>query len=227
KLKKEKEMQSAIMLQQELAAKAVLDAEEKERKRIASDLHDGVGQLMSAARMNLSAIKNQIQFEKDEHKNNFNKIVSLIDDSCNEVRTVSHNLMPNVLLKAGLAAAVREFLDKIDNRVLQINFSSEGINKTTDANTETVLYRVIQECVNNVIKHAGATHLDISIIKDADGISATIEDNGRGFSTSDKNKSDGIGLKNIQSRIAFLKGTVEWDSSPGNGTVVAIHVPEK
>ena len=88
-----------------------------------------------------------------------------------------------------------------------------------------MLYRVIQECVNNVIKHSGANSLDISLIKDADGIAATVEDNGKGFNTKDKQKFEGIGLKNILSRVAFLKGTVDFDSSPGNGTLVAIHVP--
>ena len=92
-------------------------------------------------------------------------------------------------------------------------------------NIETVLYRVIQECVNNVIKHSGADKLDISLIKDADGIAATVEDNGRGFDTTDKQKFEGIGLKNITSRIEFLKGTVDFDSFPGKGTLIAIHVP--
>jgi signal transduction histidine kinase len=133
--------------------------------------------------------------------------------------------MPNALLKSGLANAVREFLDKIDNRVIKINLYTEGLNERLDSNIETVLYRVIQECVNNVIKHSGAGQLDISLLKDTDGISATIEDNGRGFDVTDKQKFEGIGLKNIRSRVGFLKGTVDFDSSPGKGTLVAIHVP--
>jgi two-component system, NarL family, sensor kinase len=134
-------------------------------------------------------------------------------------------MMPNALLKSGLASAVKEFLDKIDNRIIKINLHTEGLQERLDSNTETVLYRVIQECVNNVIKHSGANNLDISLIKDADGIAATVEDNGRGFDINDKQKFEGIGLKNISSRVAFLKGTVDFDSSPGKGTLVAIHVP--
>lgn len=133
--------------------------------------------------------------------------------------------MPNALLKSGLASAVKEFLDKIDNRIIKISLHAEGLQQRLDSNTETVLYRVIQECVNNVIKHSGANKLDISLIKDADGISVTVEDNGRGFDTADKKKFEGIGLKNISSRVTFLKGTVDFDSSPGKGTLVAIHVP--
>lgn len=225
KLKQQAKLQFEIMKQQEFATKAVIEAEENERKRIAGDLHDGVGQLMSAAKMNLSAIENSLSFSSIEQKNNFEKIVSLIDESCNEVRTVSHNMMPNALLKSGLASAVREFVDKIDTHILKVSLHTQGLNEKTDSNVEIVLYRIIQECVNNVIKHSNANHMDISLIKDSDGISATIEDNGKGFNVNEKMNADGIGLKNIKSRIDYLKGNVEWDSAPGKGTVVAIHVP--
>lgn len=225
KLKKEKQLQEAIFKQQELATKAILEAEENERKRIASDLHDGVGQLMSAAKMNLSAIEAEIPFANAEQKKAYEKAQQLVDESCKEVRTVSHNMMPNALLKASLASAVREFINQIDTKVIKVDLYTEGLNERIDANVETVLYRVVQECVNNVIKHAAANHLDISLIKDVDGLSATIEDNGKGFDASDKTKYDGIGLKNIKTRIAYLKGTVEWNAQPNKGTVVAIHVP--
>ncbi len=225
KLKQAKKMQAAILQQQDIATKAVIHAEENERKRIAGDLHDGVGQIMSAAKMNLSSLESRLGFNNDEDKLAFEKIVNLVDESCKEVRSVSHNMMPNALLKSGLSSAVKEFIDKIDSRVLKVNLYSEGLNERIDSNVETVLYRIIQECVNNVIKHSGANELDISLIKDADGIAATIEDNGKGFAVGDKTKTEGIGLKNIRTRIAYLKGTVDFDSAPGNGTLVAIHVP--
>ncbi|MGB5005606.1 MAG: sensor histidine kinase [Ferruginibacter sp.] len=218
-------LQEAVMKQQDLATRAVIHAEENERKRIAADLHDGVGQMMSAAKMNLSAIETELPFKNEDQKLKFEKLIGLVDESCREIRSVSHQMMPNALLKRGLASAVREFLDKIDNRIIKINLHTEGLQERMDDNTETVLYRVIQECVNNVIKHSGANNLDISLIRDGDGIAATIEDNGRGFDTTDKQKFEGIGLKNISSRVAFLKGTVDFDSSPGKGTLVAIHIP--
>lgn len=218
-------LQNAVMKQQDMATRGIIDAEEKERKRIAADLHDGVGQMMSAAKMNLSAFENEIIFKDDAQKNTFERLIGLVDESCKEIRSVSHQMMPNALLKSGLASAVKEFLDKIDNRIIKINLHSEGLQERLDGNTETVLYRVIQECVNNVIKHSGASNLDISLIKDADGIAATVEDNGKGFDTADKQKFEGIGLQNISSRVAFLKGTVDFDSAPGKGTLVAIHVP--
>ena len=225
KLKREKQLQVEILAQQELATKAILEAEENERKRIASDLHDGVGQIMSAAKMNLSAMEAEIPFATEEQKKVYEKVLKLVDEGCKEVRSVSHNMMPNALVKAGLASAVKEFVNQIDARVVKTDFYTEGLDNKLEKNVETVLYRIIQECVNNVIKHAKATHLDISLIKDNDGVAVTIEDNGIGFDSSNKNNFNGIGLKNIQTRVEFLKGTVEWNSSVGKGTLVAIHIP--
>lgn len=225
KLRKEAQLKTEILKQQELATKAVIEAEEEERQRIARDLHDGVGQMMSAAKMNLSAFESGIKFNTEEQKLSFEKIIHLVDDSCKEVRHVSHNMMPRVLLKDSLASAIQDFIDKIDKKTLAIHLYTEGLDKRLDSNTETVLYRVIQECVNNVIRHSGATTLDISVIKDKEGISATIEDNGKGFDTTDKTKFEGIGLKNILTRVEYLKGTVEFDSAPGKGTAISLHVP--
>lgn len=224
KLKQNARLQEEVMRQQEIATEAVIEAEENERKRIARDLHDGVGQMMSAAKMNLSLLEENIRMTNDE-KAAFDKAVLLVDESCKEVRSVSHNMMPNALIKSGLASAVRTFIDQIESPALKVQLYTEGLNESLNKNTETVLYRVLQECVNNVIKHAKASNLDIAIIKDNSGINATIEDNGRGFDTSDKSKFSGIGLDNMQKRISFLKGTIEWQSSPGAGTLVAIHVP--
>lgn len=225
RLKQHTRLQYEIIRQQELATQAVIEAEEKERKRIAGDLHDGIGQLMSAARMNLSVVGKDLSFQNEDERQAFDKATSLVDESCKELRAVSHNIMPNALLKAGLANAVREFIDKIDHRVLKVNLYSEGFNERLPSNVETVLYRVVQESVNNVIKHSGANKLDITLIKDEDGISVTIEDNGKGFDTTVTHKSEGIGLKNMQTRVEYLKGIIEWDSAPGNGTVVTIQIP--
>ncbi|MBA2249869.1 MAG: sensor histidine kinase [Chitinophagaceae bacterium] len=225
KLKNEKRLQAETIRHQDLSAKAVLQAEENERKRIAAELHDGVGQLMSAAKMNLSSFENKSTFKNKEDKLALEKIISLVDESCKEVRSVSHNMMPNALLKSGLSNAVKEFIDKIDHTVLKVNLYSEGLQSRLDTDVETVLYRVIQECVNNVIKHSQANQLDISLLKDNEGIAATIEDNGKGFNALQLQKFDGIGLKNIIARIEYLHGTVDFDSSPGKGTLVAIHVP--
>jgi two-component system, NarL family, sensor kinase len=225
RLQQKAKLQSEIMKQQEIATKAVIEAEEGERQRIARDLHDGIGQMMSAAKMNLSAFESDVNFVNADQKRSLEKVIGLMDESCREIRSVSHNMMPNVLLRNSLAAALKDFIDKLDKKTIEVRLYTEGLDERLDANVETVLYRVIQECVNNVIKHSAATTLDISMTRDKEGISATIEDNGKGFDSTDPGKFDGIGLKNIVTRIEYLKGTVEFDSAPGRGTVVSMHVP--
>ncbi len=225
RLRQQAKMQHEIIRQQELATHAVIEAEERERKRIARDLHDGVGQLMSAAKMNLSMIGSELDFPDIQQRQSFEKAIALVDEGCREVRSVSHNIMPNALLKSGLSTAIREFINKIDQRIIKVHLYTEGLSERIDGNTEPVLYRIIQECVNNAIKHAAASQLDISVIKDDEGISLTIEDNGKGFDTGSLIHTPGIGIRNIQSRVEYLKGSVEWDSAPGKGTVVMVHVP--
>ncbi len=223
--RQEAKMQAESLRQQDNAVKAVIDAEEAERKRIATDLHDGVGQIMSAAKMNLSAYEHYTKFQTTEQQQYFQKIISLVDSGCKEVRSVSHNMMPNALLKNNLSEAINEFINKLDNRTLKVYIHSEGFGNPVNSNIETVLYRVIQECVNNVIKHSEANVLDISLVKEANEITATIEDNGKGFEVNKNAYKDGIGLKNIFTRVEFLKGTVDITSVPGKGTSVAIYIP--
>jgi signal transduction histidine kinase len=225
RLQQKAKLQTEIMKQQNLASRAIINAEEEERKRIARDLHDGVGQLMSAARMNLSAFATKANLDTGSQKDTLDKIITLVDEGCREIRQVSHEMIPNVLMKRSLASAIQDFLDKIDHKDLAINLSVDGLDERIDLNTETVLYRVIQESVNNAIKHADARNLDISIFRDKDGISATIEDNGKGFDPDQQKENDGIGLKNIRTRVEYLKGTVDIDSAPGRGTVVSLHIP--
>lgn len=209
---------------QELMTRETLDAEERERRRIGHDLHDGVGQLLSAALMNLNILADRLD-SSDEVRDLADKSIGLVSESYDEMRSISHQIIPNALLKAGLASAIKEFVNKIDSSHLKVSLEITGLSERLDDQTETVLYRVIQETVTNVIKHAGADLLTIQLVKDDDGISLTIEDNGKGFDSARMNEFKGTGLSNIQSRIALLKGTVEFDTKPGSGTLVAIHVP--
>lgn len=225
RLKKEKQLQELVMKQQELASRAVLEAEEEERQRIARDLHDGIGQMMSAARMNLSAIESGLQLREEKDKKLFQTLTALVDDSCRELRQVAHNMMPPALIKNNFSGAIADFVNKLDKSTLAVHVHTEGLDNRMDPQTETMLYRIIQECVNNVVRHAAATSLDISIIGDQDGISATVEDNGRGFDTNDSRFREGIGIRNILTRVKFLRGSVEFDSAPGRGTAISLHIP--
>jgi two-component system NarL family sensor kinase len=227
KLKQEKRLQQEVINQQDLATKAVLTAEENERKRISGELHDGLGQMFSAVKLNLSALSDRLDFADDHSRKMFNKTLSIVDESCREVRIISHQMAPNVLLRSGLTSAVRDFIGKIDSRKLKVNLTTFGLQERLNQDIEIVLYRVIQEAVNNVIKHAEANTLDIQLTKDNEGVNAMIEDNGKGFDTSLSDKFDGIGLKNIRTRVTFLKGTVEFSSGIEQGTLIAIFIPYK
>lgn len=225
KLRQKAAMQQAEINYQAKATKGIIEAEENERKRIASDLHDGVGQLFSAVKMNLSGLLERARLTDPVMVALGDKTLGMVDESCKEVRLIAHQMMPDSILKNGLSTAISDFVSKIDPHNLKINVQATNMESRLDSNIETVLYRIVQECVNNVIKHARATQLNISVNRLPDNISVTIQDNGRGFNTADKSRIEGIGLKNIRSRVAYLHGTVDISSAEDQGTVIAIEVP--
>lgn len=219
-------LDAEIAHQKEIRTKAILEAEEKERRRIAQDLHDGVGQLLSAAKLNLSNLDSKLSVQTEEQKLAMQNALSLVDDSVKEVRAVSHNMMPNTLIKLGLASAVREFITKLGNApTLKVDLEIVGLDTRLDNQVETVLYRVIQEIVNNIIKHAKASQISMQLIRHETELNVMIEDNGVGFDTAKLDNFEGIGLKGIQTRIEFLNGSVHFDSVIGRGTTVIIDVP--
>lgn len=226
KIKTKAKMDAEIASQKDLRSKAVIEAEEKERRRIAQDLHDGVGQILSAAKLNLSGLESKIKLETDEQTTLLKNALDLVNDSVKEVRAVSHNMMPNTLIKLGLASAVREFITKIGTVPnLKIDLQIVGLDDRLDNTVETVLYRVIQEVVSNIIKHANANQISMQLIKHDGELTVMIEDNGIGFDKKKIDSFEGIGLKNIISRVEFLNGNVDFDSTPGQGTTVVIEVP--
>ncbi|MGY3214400.1 tetratricopeptide repeat-containing sensor histidine kinase [Mucilaginibacter sp. HD30] len=225
-----KNKQKILMQEQQLTqraelTRAVIVAEEKERTRIAGDLHDGVGQLFSAVKMNLNGLIERVDMPRDEDRFLAEKTLALVEESCKEVRHISHQMMPTMLLKSGIASDVRSFIEKIDSEKLKVRVEANGFKDKLESNVETVLYRVIQEAVNNVIKHANATLLDIKLNRDGVGISATITDNGVGFNIAAVESLGGIGLKNIAARVEYLKGTLDYRSAPRAGTSIKVWVP--
>ena len=209
-------------------AQAVLEAEETERRRIGSDLHDGVGQLLIAAKLNLYALGEELGVQTQGQQAMLQNALDVVDESFREVRSISHNLMPNSLIKRGLALAVRDFLDKIPaaGRV-RINLEVVGLDRDgrLEPTTENVLFRVIQELVQNILKHAQATEVTLQIIRHPQELTVLVEDNGVGFDPAALSAEAGIGLKNIESRITYLGGRVAFDATPGRGTTVTLEIP--
>lgn len=215
-------LQAIEIEQKKKLTHAVMKAEEDERKRIAEDLHDSVAQKMVVAKLNLEALGNELEFS-DQKKIIFNNINMLLKESTTEVRSLSHSMMPHAFERYGLINSVKDFLDKIHKKNLKINFNAEGDFSIIKENKSLLIYRIIQECIQNVLKHSSATRLDISMICVNNEADIMIEDNGCGFNTDEINY--GTGLKNIQSRTAFLNGKSDINSTPGKGTVVAIYIP--
>lgn len=223
KRKQQRELDETIIREKELRNKAIIDSEEKERLRIARDLHDGVAQTMTAAKMQLESFMSHV---KDTTMNpSLEKAFELIKEASVEVRAVSHSMVPNALLKSGLVAAVRDFVHRLGNDKIKINLLIHGLNDRLPENVETVVFRVLQELVNNIIKHANASEVTIQLTRDEKELNVMVEDNGNGFDTTNVKTNAGIGLKNIESRVSYLNGYVEFDSLPGKGTTVVIDIP--
>ena len=218
-------MQEILIAQKRKITEAVMLAEENERKRIAADLHDSVAQKMYVAKLNLEVFEANLPSLNQEQRQVYNNIFSLVDDSCSEVRNLSHSMMPQAFFKSGLTDAVKKFIDQMKSNNLHIYFNTEGGIDKLNKNMEIMIYRIIQECLQNVIKHAQADRVDISIIQTNNEIDITVEDNGIGFDMALLEPNEGIGLKNIKSRVDFLNGQLDIDSRPGGGTVIAFYIP--
>ena len=224
-LKQEQKLQQELIKEETKRSQAIVESEENERQRLARELHDGVGQLLSATKLNLSTLtSNSSTFEeKDKIQNS----MDILDDSIREIRNISHNMVPDVLLKFGLKRAIEDFISRINQtKKLEIHFECNGFDENSLENTgKLMLYRLIQESVNNTIKYAQATQMTIQLSADTSEISLLMEDNGKGFDMEEVKQKGGIGLKNMQLRTEYLKGKLDIESSPKNGTTIIIEIP--
>ena len=206
--------------QKNLRFKAIIEAEEKERIRIAKDLHDGIGQLLSTARVNVAALEGEVDKEDEiVVKNSLN----VIDESIKEIRSISHNLMPIALVEYGLIKAIETLVLRINEaNTIIVQFKHEGIENRIEQNTEISLYRIIQEVINNMLKHSKGEKINIELRKKEEKILLKIQDNGQGFDINKIEKSSGIGWKNIYSRLLMINGNIDIKSSPELGTIINI-----
>lgn len=200
-----------LQQQQEIAKlEALIDGEENERRRIAQELHDGLNGDLSAIKYRLSTLEESGLSAIDAE--NLIKVIDMIDESCAQVRSISHNLMPTSILEYGLIETIREYCIKINTSdTFKIDFQFFGNYIALSKKIETVIYRIIQELVTNILKHSKATEAMIQVNYREDELFITVEDNGIGFN---KNAvSTGLGLKNIKTRIDFLDAQLDVESS--------------
>lgn len=206
-------------INQKLGFKSLIEGEEKERKRIAQELHDGLGQILSTARLNVSALEDQVAAPVTKQWQNS---IKLIDDAVTEVREISHNMMPNALVSIGFEAALKEQVHTInDAQLIQVHtqLPEQKINLTESE--AIALYRIIQEVLNNAIKYAEADNIWLTITC-SDQLKISIKDDGKGFDTAVVTSSTGIGWSNIQSRIGLLNGELDITSTLGEGSEIVL-----
>ena len=211
--------------QQLTATEAVLKGEEQERTRLAKDLHDGLGGMLSGIKFSFNTMKGNLVMTPDNTQS-FERSMDMLDSSIKEMRRVAHNMMPEALVKFGLDTALKDFCNEIQQSgALYISYQSIGLeNMVIKQTAEITIYRIVQELVNNIMKHAAAKNAIVQVTKTSGQLAVTVEDDGRGFDTNILNKVKGIGWSSIQNRVEFLKGTLDVISEKEKGTSVHIEI---
>ncbi len=201
--------------------RATAKGEERERTRIAYELHDGIGGMLAAIKMNFGAVRQR--YEKLYGLEELNPLMEMLEDTTKELRNTAHNLMPGILASHNLAEALQIWCSNVNvTEKLNISLRLNGISDMLPKDIELMLYRMIQELVQNIIKHAHASHAEIDLSMRDGEIHIFVEDDGLGFN-SGKN-SEGFGLQNLRYRVQALQGELYIDTAEGKGTAVSIRL---
>ncbi|SHF27518.1 sensor histidine kinase [Chryseobacterium vrystaatense] len=201
--------------------RAILDGEERERERIARDLHDGLGGMLAGVKINFSTwSSNHLHPEKDQE---FYKILGKLDNSVSELRHIARNLMPESLINFGLETALNDLCEFYSRKDLDIDFQTIDIKKNLPLPIQLNIYRIIQELLANAIKHAEASSILLQCSQSTENFLITIEDNGKGFDKNIEQTTKSMGLRNLKNRVNYLKGTMEI-SSDTQGTTINIEL---
>ena len=213
-------------LMQEIELKstyAKLEGQDLERKRIAQDLHDRLGSMLSTVKLYFNAVDAKLSELKVENRNQYDKANNLLEEACEEVRIIAHNMQSGVLAKFGLDSALKDIADTLEeSKEIKVTVSTIGLGNRLEQSVETNIYRIIQELVSNVLKHAQANELTIRVNRYNGSLNILVEDDGVGFDPDVALTKGGMGLKSIESRVNNLGGILNIDSGKGAGTTVSI-----
>lgn len=214
-----KEIEQASQIK---AMESMLMGQEAERNRIGKDLHDSLGAMLSTIKLQMSA---NLNMEGMSESPAMKKAKEMIDDACEEVRKISRDMMPITLSKYGLHTALEELVEKYTfEGGPTVIYQAFGINRFSDRDLDLFVFRIIQELVNNSIKHANAQEIIVQINYLEDIMMITVEDDGQGFEYN-QSLYQGMGLKNVEYRAQYLKGKFSVESSPGAGTIMVVEIP--
>ena len=196
--------------------------QEAERTRIAEDLHDSLGGTLSTLKLQYDTL--QVEHTELSDDGEYQKIMNMIDDACNEVRDIARNLKPIALEKLGLTAALSDLVNRYSLKgIMEISLHTHEVDGVLSNEAKLHVYRIIQELLNNALKHAEATEIDVQVNKMDGQLFIVVEDNGKGFNQDEVKQ--GLGLGNLQSRVNVLRGEMEIDSTVNRGTSITVHIP--
>ena len=217
--------QNQQLLVKQTQINAALASQEAERKRVARDLHDGFGQLISALRLHLDQLDQEKDYEVRDRI--FEKTEHVIEEMHTELRNIAFNLMPAILIQSGLPAALKELAARLSaTGNLQVTASDFGVTERLNELQEINLYRITQEWINNILKYNSPTKIDIQLVQHEHSLTYTIEDDGKGFDRDALEKSNGNGWRNIQTRLNLISGKLDLDTQPGvRGSTLIIELP--
>lgn len=210
---------------QELMA-AMFRGQEAERRRLAQDLHDDIGTMLSVAKMTLNQLERHLDRYSPERMQ-AQKTRQLLDDTLKNVRRISRDLVPTTLERFGLLAALEELVGNANTDLISVQLEwPERFDMTAPA-LDVMLYRIVQELVNNAIRHAGAAHITIRFFIHESELRLAVLDDGRGFDIDEvvQSKQRGLGLRNIESRLSVVNGHVTFDVAPGRGSRIIVQIP--
>ncbi len=218
---KNQEITQLLKTQELNGIDAIIDAQEQERGRIADDLHDNLGSKIATLKLYIEEIKN---LKTKERENIWVKLKSLADETYKEVRKIAQNKNSGVLISKGLIPAIKFIANEISiSEKLQIEVNNINVNQRIKSNIEIQVFRIVQELLTNIIKHAKATEATIQFSEDGNALNIMVEDNGKGFDIN--NITFGLGLTNIEKRVENINGNIIFDSTPRNGTTVILNIP--
>jgi len=215
-----KEFEAAVL-------SAMIEGQDNERKKMAREIHDGFGPLLSAIRLNLEAltVKYNDQFD-NQSREDITHIINALDETTKDIRALSHNLMPTVLIDFGLVPAVNNLCAKIrSSGKIDVEFIT-NLKRRIDPENELTIYRIVQELINNAIKHSEASRVNVQLMDHETIIILSVDDNGKGVNMKEIDVySGGIGLNNIQARVNANRGSFTIESTPGNGFTAHVEIP--
>jgi len=220
---KNQEITQLLKTQELNGIDAIIDAQEQERSRIADDLHDNLGSKIATLKLYIDEIKDS-NSEKNEKEILLEKLKTLADQTYKEVRKIAHDKNSGVLINKGLIPSIKSIAEEISHsEKLKIEVNNINVNQRIKSNIEIQVFRIVQELLTNIIKHAEATEATIQFSEDENMLNIMVEDNGKGFNLNEI--TFGLGLTNIEKRMENLNGNVVFDTTPGNGTTVILNIP--